>query len=196
MQMIKITSTPMEYKIEIERPRFQLKQSDNPEQRMHRKSAELNIDTSDIKVRLDTTEMRSSIGLKSAATILAEGAQRGLNSALEATAKYAQFGNQMAQINKGVTVSSIISQQMLRQPVTQTVFLPTVGPEISWNPAGIDITYNSGSLEFDWEIEKNIMEYIPGKYTMNIIQYPKVTIEYLGGPNYVPPSADPSYVEE
>ncbi|MEA5010186.1 MAG: DUF6470 family protein [Angelakisella sp.] len=195
MQLLKITTTPIEYKIEIERPRFELKQSDNPQHNMDRKSAELSFDAQNIKVRLDTTELRSSMGLKSVATILEEGAQRGIKSAMEATAKYAQFGNQLAQINKGATVSTIITQQMLQQPTTKTVFLPTVGPEISWSPANLDITYNSGSLSFDWQIEKNIMDYVPGKFTLSILQYPKITVEYLGEPSYVPPSAAPGYEE-
>ena len=35
------------------------------------------------------------------------------------------------------------------------------------------------------------LEFIPGDIEMNITQYPDVVIEYIGGPIYVPPSADP-----
>ena len=39
------------------------------------------------------------------------------------------------------------------------------------------------------------MNYIPGKFSIEILQYPKVSVEWLGSPTYVPPSADPNYVE-
>ena len=43
---------------------------------------------------------------------------------------------------------------------------------------------------------EEVMEYVPGKYQMDILQYPKITVEYLGTPTYVPPSADPNYEEK
>jgi len=36
-------------------------------------------------------------------------------------------------------------------------------------------------------------EFIPGKIEFEVKQMPKVEIEYLGGPIYVPPSADPEH---
>ena len=80
---------------------------------------------------------------------------------------------------------------MLVQPVTYTAFLPSADVQISWQPQELDLEYDAGSLEFDWEIMRNGMDYIPGKFQMAITQYPKVQIEYLGKPNYVPPSANP-----
>ena len=38
-------------------------------------------------------------------------------------------------------------------------------------------------------------EFIPGDIEMSITQQPDVLIEYVGGPIYVPPSADPNYVD-
>ena len=37
--------------------------------------------------------------------------------------------------------------------------------------------------------------YVPGELAINVEQYPKVEIEYVGEPLYVPPSANPSYEE-
>ena len=46
-------------------------------------------------------------------------------------------------------------------------------------------------MNFDWRILKGDFEFIPGDIEFNITQYPDVMIEYIGGPIYVPPSADP-----
>ena len=104
--------------------------------------------------------------------------------------------NQIAQIQDGVTISQIVRQRMLEQPTTYTTFLPAVGPDISWQPQELDLNYDPGSVTFDWKVMQNQMDYIPGKFQMNITQYPKVQIEYLGEPNYVPPSASPTYQED
>lgn len=196
MQLLKITSTPIEYRIEVSRPRLEVQQPAQVSMNSNTQPARIDIHTQDIKVRLDTTEMRSSIGLKSAPTLIKEASQRGFRAAQQATADYAQFGNQMAEIQNNVTISQIVSQQALEQPQTMTVFLPSVGPDISWTPPRIDLQYKEGNLSVDWKLQRNVMDYVPGKFKMSILQYPKVNIEYMGEPNYVPPSASPTYVEE
>ncbi|MEM1485298.1 DUF6470 family protein [Oscillospiraceae bacterium PP1C4] len=196
MQLLKITSVPIEYKIQIERPRLELNNAQSPSAKISQTPSKIMMRTQNVKVRLDTSDMRSSIGLKSAPTLISEAAQRGLQAAQRATAEYAQFGNQMSQIQDGATIANITAQKLLRQPDTQLVFLPSTGPEITWQPNSIEKKYQPGHLGIDWKIERNVMDYVPGKFQMSIMQYPKVQIEYLGEPNYVPPSASPNYEEE
>ena len=107
-----------------------------------------------------------------------------------------QFGNQISQIQDGVSISQVVQQKMLEQPTTYTTFIPSAGIDISWQPQQLNLDYQPTQLEFDWQTMKNSMEYVPGKYQMDILQYPKVQIEYLGTPTYVPPSADPNYEEQ
>lgn len=195
MQLIKITSIPIEYKISVERPRLEVKAADTPQMEVTRTQPEFQIRTQPAQVRLDTTEMRASLGLKSAPRLIADAAQKGLQDAGKAAAGYAKMGNQMAQIQSGMDVADIVSQKLLAQPTTQTVFLPSSGPAISWQPNSINVNYKAGDTSIDWQVMKNTMDYVPGKFKMDILQYPKIQIEYLGEPNYVPPSANPNYKE-
>ena len=48
-------------------------------------------------------------------------------------------------------------------------------------------------LNFDFMIGQNGFEFIPGDIEVTITQRPEVTIKYVGGPLYVPPSADPNH---
>lgn len=196
MQLLKITSIPIEYRIQVERSRLEINHSPAPKAEMRTTRPELNIDAKNVQVRLDTTEMRSSLGLKSAPRLIKEAGQKGFQDADRAKAEYAQMGNQMAQIQTGVDVADIVSQKLLKQPTTQTVFLPSKGPVVSWEPNSIKMQFKPGELSIDWQVLKNTMDYIPGKFQMEILQYPKIEIEYLGEPNYVPPSASPNYVEK
>ena len=45
-------------------------------------------------------------------------------------------------------------------------------------------------------MSKNELEFVPGRFKMEITQFPEVNIEYTGGFMYVPASADPEYEEK
>ena len=192
MQLIKITNIPMEYKLDIQPARLEMKQAQNPQHQLSREASHLGIQSRSIQVRLDTTELRASLNLRTNGDFARYYAGRGRQTAYDTIGENVQFGNQMAQIQDGVTISQIVRQKMLAQPTTYTTFLPSVGPDISWQPEELKLDYDPGSMKFDWEVLRNQMEYIPGRFRMNITQYPRVQIEYLGEPNYVPPSANPN----
>lgn len=196
MQLIKITSVPIQYTYNVEPARLEMKQAQNPAHRMKHNPAQLNIDAENIQVRLDTTDLRASLNLRTNEGFSLYHGNKGKQTAQQFIEEVVQSGNQMARIDDGVSIAQIVRQKMLEQPVSYTTFLPSVGPDISWRPQELSLDYNPGSLEFDWQVMRNTMDYIPGKFEMNITQYPKVQIEYLGEPNYVPPSANPNYQKE
>lgn len=193
MQLIRITSTPIKYQIEIEPARLEMKQAQNARQQMTHEPSQLKMQSRNIQVRLDTTDLRASLNLRTSREFARYYASRGMQSAYEAIGDAVTFGNQMERIYDGVTISQIVRQRMLEQPTTYTTFIPSERTDISWQPQELQLDYDPGSLQFDWQVMRNQMEYIPGRFRMNITQYPKVQVEYLGTPNYVPPSADPNY---
>lgn len=195
MQLINITSTPIDYKISIEPARLEMKQADNARQKMTLDPSELKMESRRTEVRLDSTRMRASLNLRKPTDFAQYFGSRGMQNAYENIGERVQFGNQIAQIQDGVTVSQLVQQKMMQQPTTYTTFIPSAGIDTSWQPAELNLDYQPTKLEFDWQTMKNSMEYVPGKYQMEILQYPKIEIEYLGTPTYVPPSADPNYEE-
>ena len=195
MQLINITSTPIEYKINIEAARLEMKQSDNPRYQMTQNQGRMNIDAKNIQVRLDSTRLRESLNLRDPGAFARYYGSQGQQTAYENIGERGQFGNQISQIQDGVSISQIVQQKALQQPTTYTTFIPSAGWDISWQPQELNLDYQPTEMNFDWQVQKNIMEYVPGKYQMDILQYPKIEIEYLGTPTYVPPSSDPNYEE-
>lgn len=195
MQLINITSTPIEYKINIEAARLEMKQSDNPRYQMTQNQGKMNIDAKNIQVRLDSTRLRESLNLRDPGAFARYYGSQGRQTAYENIGERVQFGNQMAQIKDGVSISQLVQQKALQQPTTYTTFIPSAGWDISWQPQELNLDYQPTEMNFDWQVQKNVMEYVPGKYQMDILQYPKIEIEYLGTPTYVPPSSDPNYEE-
>lgn len=196
MQLINISSTPIEYKINIEPARLEMKQADNARHQMTLDPSQLNIQSRNIQVQLDSTRMRASLNLRNPGEFARYYGSQGNQTAYENIGERVQFGNQIARIQDGVSISQVVQQKALQQPTSYTTFIPSAGMDMSWQPAEINLDYEPTELSFDWQTMKNIMEYVPGKYQMEILQYPKVSVEYLGTPTYVPPSADPNYEEK
>ena len=163
MQLLKITSIPIKYEIHTEPARLEVKQAQNPSHVMTRNPSGWTMRAQNIQVRMDTTDLRASLNMRNSMDFARYYGDQGRQQAYQAIGEAVQFGNQMQQIQDGVSIGQIIRQRMLQQPETYTTFLPSAGTDISWQPAVLDKQYNPGSLEFDWQIMQNQMNFIPEK---------------------------------
>ena len=60
----------------------------------------------------------------------------------------------------------------------------------------MQIRFEMDKLNFDWRMNQTSFEFTPGDIQISVTQQPDVQIKYVGGPLYVPPSADPNYEGE
>lgn len=196
MQLIKIVNVPIEYKMQIEHARLEMQNvAKAPSAEVHTKNASLQMKHSDIKMRQDSSAMFESMGLKSPSAFMRDVAQKANADIQQNIAQIVTDGNMMAQ--KDVTINDIVANHLFadsENSQTVTTYIPTTGPVISWQPSRLSVDYQPGTLTFDWNVLQGTMKYIPGDVSMEILQYPSVEIEYIGGPIYSPPSADPNYV--
>ena len=154
----------------------------------------LQIRSQPIRVNIDTFEARSSI-VPTTAQIIQQGAAQGQRAAYEATAVLAQEGRMMmeAKIDQDV-IPQLAQQKTVDQPAQLGIqFLPEVGPDISWTGGEMSIRYEMDKLNFDWRMNQMQFTFVPGDIEFKVTQQPDVVIKYIGGPLYVPPSADPNY---
>ena len=154
----------------------------------------LQIRSQPIRVNIDTFEARSSI-VPTTAQSIQQGAAQGQRAAYEATAVLAQEGRMMmeAKIDQDV-IPQLAQQKTVDQPAQLGIqFLPEVGPDISWTGGEMSIRYEMDKLNFDWRMNQMQFTFVPGDIEFKVIQQPDVVIKYIGGPLYVPPSADPNY---
>ena len=193
-QLIEITRVPIE--IEMKTSRAQLKHVQaSAELEISRDRGGLSIKSRPIQLNMDTFEMRSSI-MPTPAQSVQKNAQEGRQAAYTATATYAQEGELYlkAQIGEDVQAQlakTAISTQMFSQPAMD--FIPKEGPEITWDPGEMNIRYEMDKLNINWRMGDGSFEFTPGDIEFTVTQRPDVVIKYLGGPIYVPPSADPNY---
>jgi hypothetical protein len=193
---LQITTTPMKYELEIEPAKLELQQDFTPTADITRTPPSIKVQSKITKVSIDTYEARKSLGIQKIGDYIASRAQSGKQHISEKTREYVEIGKEMSNTANGVKISDIFKQKVLQQPTLYTAFLPKGGAELSWSPAELYMENDPGDTQFDWNITDNAMNFIPGSVRMKILEYAQVNIEYLGGPMYVPPSADPDYVGE
>lgn len=193
-QLLEITSVPIEIEVRTSRAQLQYTRG-TAELEISRDKKGLSIKSRPIQLNMDTFEMRQSISPTPARSI-EQGVQKGQQAAYSATASMAQAGELYlkAQLGENVPVpgaKTALSPDMYSQPAMS--FTPGEGPEIDWNPAEMNIRYEMDKLNFDWRINQNEFEFVPGDIEISVKQQPDVIIKYIGGPLYVPPSSDPNY---
>ena len=193
-QLIEIKSVPIEIEMKVSPARLEYTHA-SADLEISRDRGGLNIKSRPIRLNVDTFEMRNAI-LPSPATSIEQLPQKGRQAAYEATATYAQQGELLLKAKIGEDVMSQYSKTALSPDMNSQpglTFIPTTGPEISWDAAELNIKFEMDKLNFDWRISGNEFKFTPGDIEISVTQQPAVIIKYIGGPLYVPPSADPNY---
>lgn len=197
-QVLQISVTPMQYELQVQNARLEYHQDFHPKSNMKQTQGVMEMKRTDGLMQLDTSEARKSLGYRTTQDLSDENAQKGKENIQDLTRSYVDMGKQLSQ--PGSSIPDIVRQRVLQdvQEASQkyTVFLPSSGAELSWQPGELDMNYREGQVQTDWDIGRAQLDYIPGSVRLNILEYAQVDIRYIGGPLYFPPSADPDYVEE
>lgn len=192
-RLIEIKTVPVELEMKVNHARLDYKRS-TVDLEISRDQGGLQIRSKPIKVNIDTFEARNSVS-PTAMRSIEQAAQRGQQKVYDTTATYARRGDLLLEAKIG---EQLISQFAMESQQVNTDFamkwLPTTGPDISWDGGELNIRYEMDKLNFDWRMDGGNVQFIPGNIEFTVTQQPDVIIKYVGGPVYVPPSADPDYV--
>ena len=191
--LIEITTVPIQIEMKTTNAKLEYARG-TVEMEISRDKGGLNIKSRPIRVNIDTFEARNSI-TPTLARSLEQGAQKGQQAAYQATATYAQQGKLMMETKLGEEVITKFSRESLMKNVKDVglTFLPSTGPEITWDVGEMNIRYEMDKLNFDWKFGEGDFKFTPGDIELTVSQRPEVIIKYIGGPIYVPPSSDPNY---
>ena len=189
--LIEIKTVPIEIQMKTTRAHLEYARG-TAQMEISRDKNGLNIRSQPIKVNIDSFESRNSV-TPTTATLIRQQAQAGVQSTYQATAVLAREGRMMmeAKIDQDI-IPQLAKQQNLGEPNNVNIdFLPSVGPDINWDGGELSIRYEMDKLNFDWRMEQMSFTFVPGDIEFTMTQRPDVIIKYVGGPLYVPPSADP-----
>lgn len=193
--LLEIKTIPMSIEFKINRARYEIANASATFE-LKRDKGGLQMEMKPTRLNIDTVEARYSAGIKSAMRSVEDFAKNGVHAAYEATATYARDGNLMLDINiKDNPIAEIAMKKFFSDVEFNLGFIPNTGPDISWDIGGISMNFEMDKLDFDWNIERPVINFIPGNIEFTIKEYPKVEINYIGTPIFVPPSANPNHKE-
>lgn len=192
--LIEIKTIPIEIEMKTTNAKLEYTRA-TAEVEISRDTGGLNIKSRPIRLNLDTFEARNSI-TPTAMRSIEQGAQAGVQASYDATATYAQQGKLLLNARIGQEMVTQFAAEAQTKNLKTNVglqFLPSVGPNISWDEGEMQIRYEMDKLNFDWRTNQGDFNFVPGDIEISVTQKPDVLIKYIGGPLYVPPSADPNY---
>ena len=194
MPLIEIKTVPIEIEMKVSHAKLEYTRG-TADLEITRGEGGLSIKSRPIKLNIDTFEARNSV-VPTAMRSQQQAAQKGQEASYTATAPYAQRGQMLLDAKIGEElITKFAAEDMMKNYKANVglTFLPSVPPEISWDPGEMRIRYEMDKLNFDWRVNGPEFEFTPGDIEISITQQPDVIIKYVGGPLYVPPSSDPNY---
>ena len=192
--LIEIKNVPIEIEMKISHAKLEHTRG-TADLEISRDKGGLSIRTKPIRVNIDTFEARNSI-CPTTITSIEQSAERGKQAVYEATATYAQQGQLLLNAKIGQELVTQFAAESMMKDVKTNVgidFIPKTGAELSWDPGELNIRFEMDKVNFDWRMSQPQFEFTPGDIELSVTQRPDVVITYVGGPIYVPRSADPNY---
>jgi len=192
--LIEIKTVPIEIEMKTTNAKMEYRRG-TAEMEISRDKGGMNIKSRPIRLKMDSFEARNSVSPTPMRSI-EQAASRGRRAAYQATAAYAQHGKLFLHAKVGEDVVNQIISEPQREAENVQVnldFLPKGGVDIEVEGGEFQIRYEMDKLNFDWKVDNASFEFIPGDIEISVSQRPDVIIKYVGGPIYVPKSADPNY---
>lgn len=193
--LLQITTIPIQIEIKVTNAKYEYPEDRQPKVNITTNNGRFVMQAEPLRLNIDTYEARKSLGEghMTDADIIQQKANEGFSIAFQGTARVAAEGNSLA---RGMSASEIAIQNARAGATVETVmeFLPKTGADITFDGGTLNIEYQMGDQDFDWDVTPQLpMEFIPGSVELIVRDRPRVEIEYIGDPLYVPPSANPNY---
>lgn len=196
--LLQITTIPIKIEIKVTNAKYEPSESGverQPKVNITTRNGEFVMQAEPLKLNIDTYQARKSLGFghMNDGDMLKKTAQDGFSIAFQGTARAVSEGDMLA---KGMSPSEIAINNARAGATVETImeFLPKEGADITFDGGTLNIEYQMGSQDFEWDLHNQLpMEFIPGSVELIVRDRPRVEIEYVGDPIYVPPSANPNY---
>ena len=173
--LIEITTVPIQIEVKSTQAKWERVQG-TAEVEISKDESGVSVRSRSARVNLDTFEsgVSSTLG-------------RLQQAAYEATDAYASQGQ--------LTVRTHLTEQAMLGAQRSAGTGQGLPAERGSGPDSgeLSVRYEMDKLSFDWKFGQSGFEFTPGDIEFKVTQHPEVVIKYIGGPIYVPPSADPDY---
>ncbi len=196
--LLEITTVPISIEIKTNAGHFEPKEG-TAELKISREKGGIHIESQPVQVNIDSYETNRSFMDQGITNNSASYGQRVKSGGFSATARYSNNGNILLNAKLSEEASDEIGKIRLtsnERPPEHIKWVPEKKPKVKVPRAEMNIKYEMDKVKTEFEKNKEVMEFVPGSIELTVTQNPEMTIEYVGGPIYVPPSSDPNYEGE
>ena len=199
--LIEIKSVPIEIRMKTTNASLEYTRGTAEMEISRAESGGLDIKSRPIRLNLDTFEPRGdnampqlAQGVPQTVQNVQRAGQPELRTSYEATSAYSDQGQIMLNARFGQELARQSAQQPDESMMPDAESLrPDTGLDFEWKDGQMEIRYEMDKMSLDWKIDKGEFKFTPGDIELIVEQQPSLVIKYMGGPIYVPPSADPNY---
>ena len=177
--LIEIKSVPIEIQMKTKNASLEYTRGTAEMEISRNDNGDLDIRSRPIKLKMDTFEARAVN--QNVARITSQGSY-------QATASIGESGK--------LTLDASAPEGRTAQqhyPIQTAALSAPQLPEPEEEDGALQIRYEMDKLNFDFKVDRGELKFTPGDIEITIEQQPSVVIKYVGGPIYVPRSADPNY---
>ncbi len=118
------------------------------------------------------------------------------NLSYTATAQYSSDGNLSMNVQMGNPKTNPFNYNQVSRGIDNIInFVPKTSSKPSYGFESMQINFDMSQLAGGLPSADNIgTSFLPPDIELKVVEMPKVIIKYVGGPLYIPRSADPNYI--
>ncbi len=202
-QLLKITTTPIKIAVNVEQGHYEeVEQKENVRKEVQRQQRVQALQQQQAANMAGTTHKSANVDSYKSQTISASIPVEisAINNVMNMRINNAATQLSEISANAATTSATNVVENYVTTSDNLAAYVPNTTDSIKWEPTTLNLDLE---LNFNTEPEYEYVEqdttklrYVPREISFEVEQYPSIKIEYLGGPQYVPPSSDPNYKGE
>jgi len=192
--VLEMKTIPISMEFKINRAHYEVIK-DNASVEMKNRNGCIEMRMEPIRLKIDTYELNSDRQVKRSQMFKTNNSNQDIKANYEATASYGEEGSMTLNIQIVGNPISDVALQKFNSDISFNIgkYSLALNDDTSWSPKDISVKYDLDKLDFDWKVNRPEINFIPGNIEFIIKEYPRVEINYIGTPIFVPPSSDPNY---
>lgn len=158
------------------------KSSQSASLRISQQDDQMTIQSNPIDIPMDSFEPSSAVDWR--------------NLSYTATAQYSSDGNLSMNVQMDNLKTNNLNYNQISRGIDNIInFVPKASSKPSYGFENMQINFDMSQLAGGLPSADNInTSFLPPDLELKVVEMPKVIIKYVGGPLYIPRSADPNYV--
>lgn len=182
--VLQINTVPAKLDITTVKP-YMISSYVSPQLNIEKTQGHLDIESKNIKCNIDSTRCFAQEGHKTIGQLTAEYAQEGIENLINVAHETAVEGQEIIESLPSARAQQNIDKEKFLNGDQRTyglAFIPSQGPEITWEKNELNIDYQPSQYIYQWNVSSrpNSLMVRDPNISITLAQEPSITIQYTG----------------